>query len=432
MNNIVYVQNKHGKPLIPCKPRKARLLLKSGKAKIYRYEPFTIQLVFGSSGYKQESVMGIDAGSKHVGIAVTTKEGRVLYREEVDLREDITANMTARKSLRRARRNRKTRYRAARFENRRRRKAWLPPSIKARVEAHYHLAQKVSSILPVKEIVVEVGQFDVQALMNPEIEGKEYQEGEQSGYDSVREYVLQRDKYTCRYAKLRPDIPCNKRLQVDHVIPRSKGGTDKPSNLVCSCEAHNEAKGNESYKKFTGKRAPKIKDFKATVFMNVLKDHLVPKLQGIAPTRYSYGFTTRRQRNEWKLEKSHIADAIAIAANKPIEYSDNLYYTRQVRKKKRSLHEEIPRKGRKTPNISAKRNEKNTKAIHHKGLLWCLWDKVALPSMNKLGFISGFTGNYVYVQDLAGNYLQISDKYKQISVNALSLVCRNNNWVVMA
>jgi N6-L-threonylcarbamoyladenine synthase len=426
----VFVRNCQGKALMPCKAKRARLLLENGKAKICHYEPFTIQLVFGSSGYKQESTMGIDAGSKYVGIAVTTKEGRVLYREEAELREDIATNMATRKRLRRVRRNRKTRYRAARFENRRRQKDWLPPSIKARIEAHYHLAQKVSNIVPVKEIVVEVGQFDVQALVKPEIEGKEYQEGEQSGFDSVREYVLFRDKYTCRYAKLRPDIPCSKCLQVDHVIPRSKRGTDKPSNLVCSCEAHNQAKGKKSYKEFTGKRAPKIEDFKGTVFMNVLKDHLVPKLQGIAATRYTYGFITRRQRNEWKLEKSHIADAIAIAGNKPVEYSDNLYHTRQVRKKKRSLHEEIPRKGRKTPNTNAKRNEKNTKAIHHKKLVWCLWDKVTVPSLGKLGFISGFTGNYVYVQDMAGNYLQTSEKYKQISVDALRLVCRNNNWVM--
>lgn len=416
---------------MPCKERKARLLLKSGRARIYSYEPFTIELVFGSSGYKQESTMGMDAGSKHVGLAVTTKEGRVLYREEAELRDDIVTNMTTRRTLRRARRNRKTRYREARFANRTKHNNWLPPSIKARIDAHYHLAQKVSNILPVKEIVVEVGQFDVQALVNTEIAGKEYQAGEQSGYDSVREYVLCRDKYTCRYAKLRPDIPCSKRLQVDHIIPRSQGGTDKPSNLVCSCEAHNQAKGNASYKEFTGKRAPKIEDFKATVFMNVLKDHLVPKLQSIAPTRYTYGFITRRQRNEWKLEKSHIADAIAIAGNEPIEYSDNVYHTRQVRKKKRSLHEEIARKGRKIPNTNAKRNEKNTKALHHKGLLWCLWDKVFLPTMDKLGFISGFTGKYVYVQDLTGNYLRISQKYKQISVDALRLVCRNNNWVVM-
>src|SRR5687768_11465432 len=111
---------------MPCKARKARILLKEGKAKIVKYEPFTIQLIFGSSGYRQKCHLGIDAGGKNVGIAVVTEEGRVLYREESELRQDISENIKARTRLRRARRYRKTRYRKARFENRRRKKGWLP------------------------------------------------------------------------------------------------------------------------------------------------------------------------------------------------------------------------------------------------------------------------------------------------------------------
>jgi hypothetical protein len=268
--------------------------------------------------------------------------------------------------------------------------------------------------------------------MNPGIEGKEYQKGQQYGFDNVRAYVLQRDKYTCHYAKKRPDIHCSMRLEVDHLIPRSEGGTSKPCNLVCSCQAHNQAKGNLSYKEFTHKRPPKIPDFKGTAFMNILKDHLVPKLQAIAPTRYTYGFVTSRQRNEWGLKKSHLNDAIAITGIKPKQYSDNVYFTRQVRKKKCSLHEEIPRKGRKRPNTNAERHEKNTKAIRHKDCLWCLWDKVYIPEIGLMGFISGFTGSSVYIQDFAGAYLQISPKYKQIGMDALQLVCRNNNWLIIS
>lgn len=112
-----------------------------------------------------------------------------------------------------------------------------------------------------------------------------------------------------------------------------------------------------------------------------------------------------------------------------MKYSDNIYYIKQVRKKKRSLHEEIPRKGRKEPNRKAKRNSKNTKEIIVKEKKWCLWDKVYIPEINKIGFISGFTGNWVYVQDIQGNYLQTTSKYKQISTEKIRLVYRNNNWI---
>jgi len=131
---------------------------------------------------------------------------------------------------------------------------------------------------------------------------------------------------------------------------------------------------------------------------------------------------------EWGFEKSHINDAIAITGIKPRWQDDAWYYIRQVRKKKRSLHEEIPRRGRTKPNREAKRNNKNTKEIVAKNGKWCLWDKVKMPT-GKIGFISGFTGKWVYVQDIDGNYLQLSDKYKQINPNQLVLICRNNNYI---
>lgn len=426
---LVFVINKHGEPLMPCKTSKARKLLKQGKAKVVKREPFTIQLLYGSSGYKQPITLGIDAGSKNVGIAAITEDGRVIYKLQVELRQDIKENIETRRRLRRARRNRKTRYRKPRFLNRKKPEGWLPPTIKAKIEAHYNIVKKLSKIIPITNIVVEVGQFDTQALVNPNIQGEEYQKGEMCGYDSVKEYVKIRDNFKCHYADVRSDIPCSGKLTVDHIIPRSKGGTDNPSNLVCCCEEHNRAKGNMSYKEFTGKNPPTIEDFKATVFMNVLKDYLVPMLKYIAPTSYTFGLYTRRRRKGWGLEKSHINDAIAIAGIKPRWQDDVWYYIKQVRKKKRSLHEEIPRKGRKQPNREAKRNSKNTKEIIVQGKRWCLWDKVYIPAINKIGYISGFTNKWGYVQDIQGNYLQVSDKYKQINLKELQLIYRNNNYI---
>ncbi|WP_461505339.1 RNA-guided endonuclease IscB, partial [Pseudothermotoga elfii] len=234
---LVFVLNKYGNPLMPCKPSKARKLLKQGKAKIVKYEPFTIQLLYGSSGYKQRCTAGIDAGSKNIGIAITTEDSRVIYKAEAELRQDIKENIEARRRLRRARRYRKTRYRKPRFQNRGRSEEWLPPSIKARIDAHYNVVKRLSKILPITNIVIEVAQFNTQALVNPNIQGTEYQNGEMKGFESVKEYVRVRDRYKCHYADLRPDIPCSEKLTVDHIIPRSKGGTDNPSNLVCSCEA---------------------------------------------------------------------------------------------------------------------------------------------------------------------------------------------------
>jgi N6-L-threonylcarbamoyladenine synthase len=426
---LVFVLNKYGKQLMPCKPSKARKLLRQGKAKIVKYEPFTIQLLYGSSGYKQKCIIGIDAGSKNIGIAVTTEDGRTIYKAQLELRQDIKENIETRRRLRRARRNRKTRYRKPRFLNRRRPEGWLSPSIKARIDVHYNIIKRLSQIIPISKIRVEVGQFDTQALQNPDIRGIEYQNGEMKGFDSIKEYVKIRDNFKCHYAELRPDIPCSGKLTIDHIIPRSKGGTDNPSNLVCCCEEHNRQKGNLSYKKFTGKNPPAIRKFQAAVFMNVLKDYLVPKLEKITSTEYTFGLYTRIQRKEWNLEKLHINDAIVIAGIKPRWQVSTYYYIKQVRKKKRSLHEEIPRKGRKEPNRKAKRNGKNTKEIVVNGKKWCLWDKVYIPAIDKTGYISGFSKKWVYVQDIEGNYLQISEKYKQINPKELQLICRNNNFV---
>jgi len=265
---LVYVISVDGKPLMPCTSAKARKLLRDKKAKIVKYEPFTIQLLFECENQVQDCVLGIDAGSKHIGMAVATEQGKVLYRAEVELRQDIKENIETRRRLRRTRRHKKTRYRKPRFLNRKRKEGWLPPSIQSRINAHIRLVNDIVKILPINKIRVEIGQFDTQALANPDISGVEYQQGEMQGYDSVKEYVKIRDNYICHYAKLRPNIPCDNTLEVDHIIPRSKGGSNNPSNLVCSCKAHNKAKDNMSYKEFTGKNPPKIKQFQETAFVN--------------------------------------------------------------------------------------------------------------------------------------------------------------------
>ena len=175
---VVFIINKNGRALMPCKPRKARLLLRDKKAKIINYRPFAIQLIYGSYGYTQEVTVGVDLGAKNIGIAVKS-QGHILAKGEISLRNDVKKNLETRKIYRRSRRNRKTRYRKARFLNRTssKKQGWLPPSIESRIINTFNWIDKFLNILPNPKLVIEIGKFDVQKMMNPEIQGKEYQEG---------------------------------------------------------------------------------------------------------------------------------------------------------------------------------------------------------------------------------------------------------------
>ena len=199
---MVYVINKNNQPLMPCSERTARLLLKNKKATMVKKTPFTIQLLHGSSGYKQSVSLGVDAGSKTVGISATTNK-KVLYESEVVLRNDISDLLTARRQFRRSRRNRKTRYRKARFNNRRCSEGWLAPSVKHKINTHLNVIANIHKILPVSSITVEVASFDTQ-LLKAQLEGiplpqsTDYQQGELLDWN-LREYVFFRDNYTCQW-----------------------------------------------------------------------------------------------------------------------------------------------------------------------------------------------------------------------------------------
>ena len=190
---LVYVLNKNYKPLMPCNPAKARKLLKNEKAKVIKREPFTIQLLYGSSGYTQDISLGVDAGSKFIGLSATTKK-KELYASTIELRNDIVSKLATRRENRKSRRSRKTRYRKPRFNNRRKCANRLAPSIRHKIDSHLKVISDVYAILPVSKLVVETANFDIQKIKNPEITGKEYQQGEQFNFWNVREYVLHKHK----------------------------------------------------------------------------------------------------------------------------------------------------------------------------------------------------------------------------------------------
>ena len=167
---LVFVLNKDGNPLMPCRSAKARLLLKEGKAKVVGRTPFTIQLIYGASGFKQDVNLGVDSGYQHIGLsAVTTKEE--VLAEEVKLRSDLVDLNSERLSYRRARRNRKTWYRKPRFLNRvqSKKEGWFAPSLVNKIEIHLKVIEKIANILPLSSIKVEVANFDIQKIENRDI-----------------------------------------------------------------------------------------------------------------------------------------------------------------------------------------------------------------------------------------------------------------------
>lgn len=405
---------------MPTTQRKARLLLKQGRAKIHSYNPFTIQLLIATGQTKQNITLGIDAGSKTIGISASTKKVE-LYSAELELRNNIVELLSTKKQYRRGRRNRKTRYRKARFLNRvkSKHKGWLAPSIENKIQGHFRIIEKVNQLLPISETIVEVASFDIQKINNPEMQGEEYQQGDQLNFWNVREYVLFRDGHKCQGKKgCKGNI-----LNVHHIESRKTGG-NSPNNLITLCEnCHKDYHLGKLKKTF--KRG---KSFKDATFMGIMRWTFYNRLKEIySNVKITYGYITKNTRIKNNLPKSHRIDARCISGNPLAEESDIWYHIKQVRKKKRSLHEAIARKGRKVPNRKSKRNNKNTKEITYKGKKWCLCDKVKLNE--NIGFISGFSSNTVYIQDINGKYIQLSSKYKQINTKNIELINRNNNYI---
>lgn len=212
---MVYVLSKFGKPLMPCTEAKARHLLKGDKATVIRREPFVIQLKFECENKTQPVTLGVDAGAKHIGLSAST-EKKEFYSAEIVLRTDITELLSTRRELRRARRNRKTRYRQPRFLNRvkAKKKGWLAPTIQNRINAHLKVVDNVFKILPITKVIVETASFDIQKIKNPAISGVKYQQGEQLNFWNVREYVLFRDNHECQHChgKSRYNVPRRRHL----------------------------------------------------------------------------------------------------------------------------------------------------------------------------------------------------------------------------
>ena len=328
---MVYVLNIQGEPIMPCKEAKARKLLKQNKAKIAKHEPFTIQLLFECENQVQDVSLGVDTGSKHIGISATT-EKQVLYETDVELRNDIVSKLSSRREARRTRRNR-LRYRPARFNNRvkSKHKGWLAPSIEQKINTHIQVIKHLHEVLPITKIIVETAQFDIQKINNPEIQGEEYQQGEQSGFWNVREYVLFRDNHECQHCHGRSK---DNILNVHHIESRKIGG-NAPNNLITLCETCHKAYHSGGIK-LNFKRG---KSYRDATFMWVMHKTLLNRLCKLYTNVYeTYGYITKNDRIENNLPKEHYIDARCISGNPKAKPLDYYIYQKCVRKQNRQIH----------------------------------------------------------------------------------------------
>ena len=321
---------------------KVRVLLKQQKAKVLTNCPFTIQLLYNSTNYTQPVSLGLDAGSKHIGVSATT-ETKVLYEADVTLRNDIVALLSARREARRTRRSRKTRYRKPRFNNRTRKDGWLAPSVQQKVDTHLTVVRKVLKILPISSITVETASFDIQKIKNPDIQGAEYQQGDQLGFWNVREYVLFRDGHTCQCCKGKSK---DKILNVHHIESRKTGG-NAPNNLITLCETC-----HTGYHKGTVQLPKAIKRgmrFKDAAFMGIMRwafyEALKQQYEPVALVHNTYGYITKHTRIAYNLPKEHYVDARCISGNPEASSNGEYYYQKKVRCHNRQIHKLTVLKG---------------------------------------------------------------------------------------
>lgn len=245
MQNSVFVLDTNKQPLSPCHPAVARKSLRNGKAAVYRRFPFTIILKRTVENPVVDSVtVKVDPGSKITGIALV-QQGKVVFAVELEHRgRQIKDVLESRRSIRRNRRQRKTRYRKPRFDNRRRPEGWLAPSLQSRVHNLQTWVARFGKLCNVQAISMELVRFDTQLMQNAEISGIEYQRGVLAGYE-VREYLLEKFGRKCCY--------CGKsdcQLEIEHITPKSRGGSNRIANLCLACRECNVKKGNQTATEF--------------------------------------------------------------------------------------------------------------------------------------------------------------------------------------
>ncbi len=315
MSNYVFVIDTNKKPCNPVHPGAARKLLTDGKAAVFRRYPFTIILKSVSTEPLEPIQLKMDPGSRTTGIALVQGTKVIFGAELIHRGKAIKASLESRKSLRRGRRNRHTRYRQPRFLNRSRREGWLAPSLQHRVDTTLTWVNKLIKFTPITGISQELVRFDFQQIENPEISGTEYQQGELVGYE-VREYLLEKWSRKCSYCEVK-DVP----LQIEHIVPKAKGGTNRISNLCLAYDSCNKKKGTADIDKFLAKKPEVLKRIKSqakrplkdAAAVNSTRWTLLNRLKETGlPVSTGSGGKTKFNRTRLEIHKTHWIDAACV------------------------------------------------------------------------------------------------------------------------
>lgn len=317
----VYVLDKQGHPLMPCSEKRARLLLERGRARVHRQMPFVIRLtdrLQTESQYQPLSIK-IDPGSKFTGIAVVRQRDKQVFVlsliELVHRGAMIQKTLLQRAGYRRGRRSRNLRYRAPRFNNRTRKASWLAPSLQHRVDTTMSWVQRLRRWAPVTDLAVERVKFDMQLMQNPEVAGVEYQRGALQGYE-VREYLLEKWGRLCMYCNT-PNVP----LQIEHILARANGGSDRASNLGLACDPCNQRKGKLLIEVFLKKNPELLKHILArakttlrdAAAVNSTRNAIFASLSETGlPVEAGTGGQTKFNRCTYGLPKTHALDAVCV------------------------------------------------------------------------------------------------------------------------
>jgi len=418
---MVYVIAKDGTPLSPTENHaKVRVLLKTGRAKVFRREPFVIKLLFDTEHNTPECIHGMDTGSFHIGSSIYMDE-KIVYTSKIELRNDIKDAMDIRRMYRHNRRNRKTRYRKPRFLNRKssKRKGRLPPTLMHKIAVHEREMSFVRKILPISKTVIEAGNFDPHLLKDPALAFYPYrqwgyQQGELYGWYNKRAYVLARDGYECQCCKGRHKDP---KLEIHHIVFRSEGGSDEPNNLVTLCHTCHKKLHDGKLPDFDPQGFVKG-TLKHATQMNVIRSQLLKKHPEAIET---FGYITKADREKLGLSKDHHMDASVIAScGRPFTFGSGV---RLITKKCTRRHDYQKNKG--------VRSEQriNTRKI-------CGFRK--FDKVRYLGgeyFIKGrMSTGYAVLMDISGKKADFSHMPKGFKTPKLSNCTRleaRSSWMVM-
>lgn len=317
MSNFIFLIDANKTPMNPIHPAHARELMFKGKAAVFRMYPFTLimkRVVEKIITYPLS--LRIDPGSRFTGISLVNNRDEVVWGMELQHRGLVIKDaLETRKAVRRGRRSRHTRYRQARFLNRKRPEGWLAPSLMHRVLTIETWVKRLMKFSPVAEIRQELVRFDLQQLENPEISGVEYQQGEKIGFE-VREYLLNKWERKCTYCQVE-NVP----LQIEHIVLKAKGGSNRISNLCLACEKCNLKKGSQDIKDFLSNKRELLKKIQLQA-KRPLKDAAAVnstrwalfnalKLTGL-PVLTGSGGLTKFNRTRLGLVKTHWLDSACV------------------------------------------------------------------------------------------------------------------------